>query len=278
MSNVNQYPNLGVKEDGTKLCGLYSAQYSLTRNIASIYSVGSSDAIARYGELPNIELSFSQHLGAGDVNYTKISKESKIELTNRGGSVVCDKAFLTKINYTFNIDGPFLLSKTYLGYLKGKGGGGSGSESCKDQGPIVYTRKDYTGGFPPGISSSALVSVNVEISIDRQLIGEFATRRPYASYIVFPIKTVFTYEAYTDGVDTLEIDDMKYACGNANQPTYSLNAAACGHSVSTSNAYLTSLSYSGGDANKGAKPQTVTVSFTSFENPSKDLEPVYIFP
>jgi hypothetical protein len=259
---INFFHNLGVKSGGP-LCGLYSAQYSFSRSIKSIYSPGNSNPIAKYAELPNIEMSYSQYMdSAGSPSPSEFNSISKIELQNRSGSVICDLALLSKLVYSFTIDGPFLVTKTYQGY--GKPAGGGAASICSGT-PRIFKRQDYSGGSPPGIGSSVLVGVTAEITVNRQTVPEFATRRPYASFVSYPMTSSIKYDLYTESVDSYILDAFAQACGDPNSTTYSLSAGACGVSVSISKAYVTDLSYSGGDAVKGSSPQTVSVTFTSYE-------------
>ena len=61
-SDINNFFNLGVKKCGTNLCGLYSAEYSLSQNFRSIFPFSKDIPTAQYSELPNIELTYSQYL------------------------------------------------------------------------------------------------------------------------------------------------------------------------------------------------------------------------
>ena len=274
-SLINLYPNIGVKKGSTKLCGLYSAQYSLSRNIKSIYAYGKTSPVTKYAELPNIELSYAQYLdAAGNFDPQEFNSESKLELIIRDSTVVCDKAVLSRLSYSFGIDGPFLVTKTYTGYTKSPAG--SGSPNCTGSAPRVFKRQDYKGSVPPGINAEALTSVTVDISVNRETIPEFATRKPYGVYVAFPVTTSIKYEAYTKGADSYVLDMMKNACGDPDMGSYTLSANACGVGITVNNAFLTDLSYSGAEASKGSSPQIVSVTFTSFET-YPGIKPVVLF-
>lgn len=273
--NLNKYFNLGLKKCGTNLCGLYSAEYSLSQNIRSVFPFGKDVAIAQYSELPNIELTYSQYLdSAGTFNGSEFNTITKLELANRKGSVICDMALLSKITYDFNIDGPFLVTKNYLGFYKPSSG--SASSKCSST-PRIFRRIDYTGTVPNGIDSSALISVQIEIAVNRQLVPELSTRKPYAAYVTFPVVSTITFECYTEGVDTYTIDAFSQSCGQKLLTKNTFTASACGKSIQVKNAVLSNLSYSGADAGIGSKPQTVRASFVSHDTPA-GLKPVYIFP
>lgn len=272
---INKYFNIGVKQCGSNICGVYSAQYSLSQQAQSVFPLGQTIAAVQYTELPNIEMSYSQYIdSAGSYNGSEFNASTKIELANRGGSVICDMGLLSKISYNFNIDGPFLVTKTYTGFHKPTSGGPASTCSGK---PAIRRRQDYTGSLPPGLSISGLSSVIAEVSVNRQFVGEFSTRKPYASYVVFPVTSTVTFEGYTDGADSFDINAFAAGCTQTTPTKYSLNVSACGSSISINNAIMTELSYDGADATVGSSPQKVRVTFTSQDTPA-GIKPVIIFP
>lgn len=271
---VNRYPNIGVAKCGTSICGVYSAQYSLKQDIKSIFSSGDRNPTVIYSEIPNIEVTFAQYLTYFDFDYEDLDVPYKIELISRDKTVVCDNAFLTRISYSFTTTGPFIVNQTYSGFTKPKSS--DIVPDCIEDDEIHISHwRDFKGNLPPGISSSAISSVSVDISINRQTVAEFATRKPYASYVVYPTTSSITYECYNTGVDSYVLESMKKACGTEDEQKYNLSAGACSKSIAIDQAYLTELSYSGGDAAGGSEPQKVTVGFTSYRSIAK---PVYIFP
>lgn len=272
---INRYFNLGVKKGGSNICGVYSAQYSLSQELKSVFPLAQTLAAVQYTELPNIELSYTQHIdSAGSYSGSEFNTSNKIELANRNGSVICDMGLLSKISYDFNIDGPFLVTRTFSGFHKPSSGGASSQCSSNTS---IRRRQDYTGSSPPGVSIEALSRVVAEISVNRQFVGEFSTRKPYASYIVFPVISTITFEGYTRGADTFNIDAFNTGCAQTNPTKYNLAASSCGTSISINNAVMTSLSYTGGDASEGSSIQKVTVTFTSHDTPA-GIKPVIIFP
>lgn len=272
---ISLYPNIGIKKCGENLCGLYSAQYSFNRNIRSIYAAGRSTPVTKYGELPNIEVSYSQHLDAsGNFDVSEFNTISKLELAIRDSTVVCDMAFLSRLSYSFNIDGPFLVTKTYTGYSKAQSG--SGSVNCENGSLRIFSRTDYSGSIPPGIASDAITSVTVDITVNRETVPEFATRKPYGIYIVYPITSSIKFDAYTKGADSYVLDSMQNACGDPDLVLYSLSARACGKGITINKALLTDLTYSGGEATANSAPQTVSVTFTSYET-FDGIKPTILF-
>jgi hypothetical protein len=72
------------------------------------------------------------------------------------------------------------------------------------------------------------------------------------------------------------LDSLQNSCGDPSLGFYSLSASACGKGISINNAVLTELSYSGGDASSGSTPQTVNITFTSYDSYSA-IKPVIFF-
>lgn len=271
---INQFHKLSVTKSGSSLSGLISAEYALSRNINNLYKIGNSAPIATYGDMPEIQVSYTGHAAAmGSFNVSEANELSDITINGVNGGVNASLALLSKFSYNFQTDGPFTITKSYLGFAKSSaqsGGGGGGGLAQ------VLKRADYSGSLPPGISGNYLQGVNVEITINRQNIGEFATRKPYASVVQFPTQQSITYEVIASSMDSITIDDLYNACKNPNSATYDASIAACGVSFGISKAYVTNIQYSGGEASAGSKPQTISITYTSYEK-IPGLKPVIYF-
>lgn len=273
---INQFHKLSVTNCGTSLSGLISAEYALTRNINTLYKIGNRSPIATYGDMPEIQVSYTGHAPEmGSFNSSEANKLSTITISGANGGVSASLALLSKFSYNFQTDGPFTITKSYTGFAKpsagGGGGGGGGYGSV-----TVAKRADYGGNLPAGISGNYLQSVSAEISINRQNIGEFATRKPYASVVQFPLQQSITYEVIASAMDSITIENLYAACKNPDSQTYSASISACGASFSISKAYVTSIQYSGGEASLGSKPQTISITYTSYED-IPGIKPVIYF-
>jgi hypothetical protein len=88
--------------------------------------------------------------------------------------------------------------------------------------------------------------------------------------------TSIKYDFLTEGVDSYVLDAFSQACGDPDTTKYSLSASSCGISIAVNSAFITDLSYSGGEASQSSKPQTGSVTFTSYETIS-GLKPVIKF-
>lgn len=273
---INQFHKLSVTKCGNSLSGLISAEYALSRNINSLYKMGNSSPIATYGDMPEIQVSYTGHAAEmGSFNVSEANKLSDITINGVNGGVNASLALLSNFSYNFQTDGPFTITKSYLGFVKSSaqsgGGGGGGSPQVQ-----VLKRADYSGSLPPGISGNYLQGVSAEISINRENIGEFATRKPYASIVQFPTQQSITYEVIASSMDSITISDLYNACKNPNSDTYDASIAACGVSFGISKAYVTNIQYSGGEASAGSKPQTISITYTSYEK-IPGLKPVIYF-
>lgn len=273
---INQFHKLSVSKCGNSLSGLISAEYALSRNINSLYSLGNRSPIATYGDMPEIQVSYTGHAPEmGSFNATEANTLATIDISGSNGGVNASLALLSKFSYNFQTDGPFTITKSFLGYAKepagGGGGGGGGYGSV-----LVAKRQDYGGNLPAGIAGNYLTGVSAEITINRQNIGEFATRKPYASVVQFPLQQSITYDVIASAMDSITISNLYNACKNPGSQTYSAGISACGASFSISKAYVTSIQYSGGEASLGSKPQTISITYTSYED-IPGIKPIIYF-
>lgn len=273
--HINRYKDLSVTKGGSALSGLVSATYGFNRNINTLFTTGNSQPVAKYGDTPDIQVSYTGYSNkVGGFDLGEANSFTNIAINGKNGGVVCDLALLASVSYNFSIDSPFTITKTFKGYSKPAGAGGS---SGLDEEFHAPARQDYTGSLPAGISGNHLQKVTAEISIERQVIQEFARRKPYACVINYPIKQSITYEVFSDSLDSVTIDDLGQACKNPSSEKYNATITACGSSFTIANAYVTSINYSGGEAQRGGSPQTISITYTSYED-IPGLIPVIIFP
>jgi hypothetical protein len=257
-AHINQYKDLCASKGGP---GLAAVSYSLSRGVKNVYGPGQRKAIATYGELPTIELSISSYSGSFSVE--EANSLSSVSISGKGGSTSVDKAVLSGFSFDLSVDSPLIVTKTYSGFAKSSSSGGGGG--CADQ-PSIVKRQDFGGSIPAEIAGNHLQRVSGRVSIGRQFINEFATRRPYASVVTFPIERSITFEAYTNNMDSVIIEDMERACKNQQSATSDVGVSACGFSFNITKAYITSLEYSGGDASSPGDFQTVSITYTSYED------------
>jgi hypothetical protein len=267
--HANQYKDLSVSKDGSPIAGLISASYSFTRNVNSIYTTGKRTPIAAYGELPDINVSYSAYSQSFDP--TEANNFSTIDISAKNGGVAASYCLLTGFSFELSVDSFLAVTKTFTGYSKPSGSSG-GSSSGQ---PLIIKRQDFSGAIPAGIAGNHLQKVSGEVSIDRQIIPQFATRKPYASIVNFPITRSITYEAITDNMDSITIEDLKEACRNPTSLRYGVGISACGFSFSIEKAFVTAINYSGGDATSVGDFQTVSITYTSYED-IPEIDPVVL--
>lgn len=270
---LNRYNYLSVTKCGVKLHGIISADYSLSKNINNIYKLGSADSIASYPDLADIEASITGYSNlVGGFDTSEANNFVQLEIQGVNGGVAIDFALLSSVKYNFQIEGPFTITKSYKGF--GKPMAGSFSGPTDDQ-YTTSSRKDWSGSLPDGISNNYLQSISADITINREYINQFAKRKPYASIVSYPIIRSITYEVLASSMDSTTIKDFDTACMNPLSNKYSANFSACGVSFTIDNAHITNIQYSGGEASSGSSPQTISITYSSYDN-ILGLQPVLI--
>ncbi len=272
---INRFKDLSVSKAGSPINGLVSARYSLNRDVNNIFKLGSSNPVANYGSLPEIEVSYTGYANGsiGGFDVSEANTFTTISINGSNGGVSCGLAVLSSVRFDMSVDEPFTITKTFTGYSKPQGGEGGGGGSLL---PYVIKRADYSGGLPSGISGNYLTKVSAEISISREIVGEFATRRPYASVVTYPIKQSITYDVIASAMDSVVIDDLYQACENPDSTKYDASIGACGIGYGISNAYVTSIEYGGGEASPNGSPQTISITYTSYDEIPR-LKPIILF-
>lgn len=282
------YGCLGIGQCGSgPMSGIISAKYSLNREINHIFAPGKTNPIATYGAMPNIEISYTQYLSSftslasenGLNNFTgfdmMVGSDSSTSNPNLNKTIRGSFMLLNSITYNLGINSPFTVEKSYSGYSKPAGGpGGTLPASTAN----VLRRQSFNGTLPSQIAETSPQNISASFKINRDFIGEFGTRKPYASYIRFPIESSCTFEVLTKELDQYVIDAMQSACQNPQTYSQDIVLSLCGNlgSITIKKAYLTSLSYSGGDAGSNDN-QTLSVTYTGYASPD-NITPVLILP
>jgi hypothetical protein len=277
------YACLGVKQCNSPGAyqGVISGAVSLNRSFNTIAKRGSTNPVATYGELPDVEFTYKSYLN----NFSGLDDEAGVNdpigldlvigndtspLLNGGSSVRVNYALLSNITISMPVDGFFTIQKTYKGFVKETGSGGTiGSASNAN----VPRRQFYIGGAPEQLVG-ALQNVEISIDINRTFIPQFATRKPYASAINFPIQSSVTFDVLAQGADGYGIDALYSACQNPRSYKTNLSIQFCGGGIGINKAYITSLKYSGGDANTPDNLRA-SVTYTSYSSP-QNIEPIII--
>ena len=266
-----------------------SGSLSLNRAFNNIFARGKRNPIATYGEMPNVEFTYSQYLSSfiafasenGINNPTGfdliIGDDDASFLSGNNSTARCSFALLNTVTYNLPVDAPFTVERKYIGFSKLTGSAaGLPAESTG----TVLRRQAFASGLPSGLGEQAPQNISINFTINRTPVNEFATRKPYASYVNFPLETTVTFEVLTQSIDNYTINALESACQNPlshkQDITISLNCG--GGSITIPQAYLTNLNYSGGDAGSNSN-QTLSVTFTSYKvTNSESIKPVTIMP
>lgn len=291
------------KGQSSYINGAISASLSLTRNINTIMRPGKKEPVAIYSDLPDVQFTYSQYVDSSNFKgllETLTGLNNYIELAlligsdTSGGlfsgpstilpsvtgspatqSVGCDLALLSSIRYNLPVDGFFTIDKTYTGYSKK--GTISNIPTFTESSAPVYRRQCWTGTLPAALNTQAVQNISIEYSINRQPIAEFATRKPYGFVTNFPIETTVNFDVLVQSLDNYSVDALESACQNPQTSKENISISVYnGQSISISDAYLTNISYNGGDANSNSN-QTMSVSYTSY-NTASAISPFVLAP
>lgn len=297
---------LGVaKCEGNQLLhDVISAEFGLNLKINNILTPGSQDPVAIYGDVPDIDFSYTSYL----VSFVPIASEYALNsfggfnmaigldsdnsgsygglfsgasalMDNVQGSppsaaIGCSLANLTSVTYSLPVDDFFTVTRSYKGFSR---------PSANTPSPFTESegspkrRQCFTGSLPSRIIDNAIQNIDITYTINRTPVPEFATRKPYASYVNFPIETTVTFDLLTQKLDTYTIDAMQTACKNPPSLKENITISVQGAgSLTINNCYLTSLRYSGGSANSSDN-QTMAATYTSYQT-IPGIKPVVFAP
>lgn len=281
---------------GAPLPHVISASLSLSQSYKSTFAQGSIQPSSTYGEMPDVEISYKSYLknfsglasepglndfiglelfvGSDDFSGWDPNSETNPVLT---GTVSASYLLLSEVTYTLSVDKPFTVERKYKGFSKdlGKGSGPTPYVSSPGAMDNVLMRHTYTGNLPSELSGNAPQNISVSFSINRDYVGEFGTRKPYASYVNFPIESSVTFDLLAQSMDGVVISAMDSACQNPTSYKQNININLCeGGGVTINNARLTSLNYSGADSD-GNSNLTLSATYTGYGSPD-NIKPVII--
>ena len=268
-----------------------SGSLSLSRSISNIFARGKRDPIATYGEMPSVDFTYSQYLStltpfADEIGINDptgfdllIGDDSADYISGTLSSTRCSFALLSSVTYNLPVDSFFTVEKKYIGFSK-KTGSATGFDSIVSDPDPILRRNSFVSGLPSQLNNQPIQNISINFSINRTPVNEFATRKPYASYVNFPLETTVTFEVLTQQIDSYSMDALESACQNPSSYKQDITIAlSCGGgSITIPQAYLTNLNYSGGDANSSSN-QTLSATYTSYKVAnSQQIKPVIIMP
>lgn len=294
-NNRVYYACLGVAPcRGNGYTKVISGSLSFERPYNNIFTIGKRIPIATWGEIPDVTFTYKKYLdsfipfaqeeGINDfVGFdlfigedTDSSNKIKENLTESTSGARCSLALLESVTYNLSVSEPFTVERRYKGSSKPSY---SGPSSVPAASGSIARREYFVGGLPSKLNNNAIQNISISFSINRSAIEQFATRKPYAYTVNWPIETNVTFELLNQNGESYEADSNITACKNPTSNKENITISLCGgNSIIIPNAYLTSLNYSGGDANSNSN-QTIIASFTSYDViNSESIKPVIITP
>jgi hypothetical protein len=288
------YSCLGVSVGGgDRLQGATSVGISASRSISNSYTFQNANPVVTYAALPEIEVTVASYLSSFTALHTEEGVNDWTNIAIYAGPENChilasnqknifDYMLLNSVKYNLPSEGFFTVERTYKGLNKKPC---TISETCNPNQPnqsgTVSTRRHYVSGKPSIVQNNPITNISIDISINRNFINEFGTRKPYASYINFPIETSCTFECIVQNFDDLEFDLNQTACKNIDLTPENISIAICNESAGNSNftisnAFLTNFSYTGAEAT-GNSSLSFSATYTGYMA-SSSINPVIIVP
>lgn len=275
--------------------GVKSVGFSFSRGITNVYGRGTSNPAATYGQFPDIQLDYSSHVtyaggfpgfqnepGLNDYVAFDVSIGSDTEelLSTPLQTIRASYMLLNSVTYNLTVDGLFSIDRTFKGWNKSSSCGIAPGRSAESSG-IILTRAAFSNAgssLPSTLNNTALQNIQVSININRSLVNEFATRKPYASYINFPIETTCKFETnILDSLDQYSFDMLDTACKNGPLDQEDIIIGTCaGSPITIEKAYLTSYDYSGAEATNNGSNLTLSLTYTGYQSPAGISPVIYI--
>jgi hypothetical protein len=276
--------------------GVKSVGFSLSRSITNVYGRGSSAPAATYGQLPDVEFSYSSHVTTttgfpgfqnepGLTDYVSfdmmIGSDTAPLLTTPIQTLRMSYMLLSSVTYNLAVDGLFSIDRTFKGWNKSANCGQGLGRIAASSG-IILNRSAFNSQnstLPSIVAGSAIQNINVSMNINRSFVGEFATRKPYASYINFPIETTCTIDTIVqNSLENYTFDLLQTACRNGPLYTENLKIATCSNNASIfiNQAHLTSFDYSGAEAQQGGSNLKLSLNYTGYQPPIGIKPVIYI--
>lgn len=284
------YACLGVAPcGGGGYTGVISGSLSFERPFNNIFARGNRTPIATWGEIPNVTFTYKKYLdsfvafvdelGVNDFTGFDIFIGSDIEpnLTSSTSGARCSLALLESVVYNLPADAPFTVERQYRGSSKPTYQGPSSVPAAEQD---VLLRQYFVSGLPNKLNGNPIQNITISFSINRSAVEQFATRKPYAYTVNWPLETTVTFDLINQSGESYTADSNITACKNptSNKENITISLCGGGGSITIPNAYLTSLNYSGGDSDSNSN-QTISATFTSYDVVnSQSIKPVILTP
>jgi hypothetical protein len=315
--------------------GVQSVGFTSTFETEQTFQLGAIDIYAIAENVPNVETTMSKALdgtcplylmcmgGQSGIVGANLSSFNATEMNNKGlgalanntvsfrlgiyndtlsnvdGNtndwVQCSGMYLSRLNYTFPVDGNATEEITLVGNNKRWSQNNPGLGTMTAVTPTgeyaiakKLARRQYinvnnstmptgSGGLPTGVSSNIdlhLQNITISADLGRDQINELGSFAPYHRYATFPIEVTSEFEMIATEGDYIDANDFLFqsGCGvrytNINTFPIQLNVCGSGNAVLDiylgSGNQLTSVNYTGGDT--GGGNATITYSFRNYND------------
>lgn len=294
-NNRVYYACLGVAPcGGDGYTKVISGSLSFERPYNNIFTRGNRNPIAIWGEIPNVTFTYKKYLDSFSPLYQElgindfvgfdlfIGKDTEKNLTESTSGARCSLALLERVTYNLSVSESFTVERQYKGSSKPLYTGISSVPAASGN---VARREYFVSGLPGKLNNNPIQNITISFSINRNAVEQFATRKPYAYTVNWPIETNVTFELLNQNGESYIADSNITACKNPTSNKEDITISICSgadtptpSSITIPNAYLTSLNYSGADANSNSN-QIITTSFTSYDVVNSQLiKPVILTP
>lgn len=284
MNNRIFYGCLGIaKCSGPVMQGVQSIGLSISRSVNTLFTPGKKTYAGKYSNLPEIELSYTSYIDSiipfesepglsGYTGFVVLAGDDNKKCLGAGSltTVSFSELLLSSVTYNISIDGPFTVERKYKGWS---------SKSCTHSGLGVFANCNSSissnlkkrgcflpSSLPSEVSGQNIQSVTVTFNINREFINQFADRKPYASYVTFPIETSCTFDVLAKSLSSVNFP-APVKCKNTETGGSNISFSVGSSSITVSKAVLTGLNYSGGEAKKGGSNLRISATYTSYETP-----------
>ena len=293
MANRIFYGCLGIAAcGGPPIQGVQSVSLSANRSVSTIFTPGKKTYAGKYSNLPDIELSYTKYADSltsfsgeaglsGYAGFTILAGDDTKKCLGGSGSLTTigfKELLLSSITYTISVDGPFTVERKYKGWS---------SEACASNGLGVFANCDtsiastikrkgcFSASFLPSeISAQTIQSVIITFTVNREFINQLGSRKPYASYVTFPVETSCTFDVLAKSLSSIDFP-QPVDCKNTSAVETNISLGIGGSSITIDKAVLTGLNYSGGEAKTGGSNLRISATYTSYETPGS-LKPFII--
>lgn len=285
----------------TILEGVQSVGVTSSKGIEYFLPSKSINSSGFYSTVPDISFNYSQLLhsfenlsdlyGVNDyVDLYMFVGEDNLECLDPRKYILCRYLLLDSIEYNLSINDFFTLTKNFKGFSRYICSTTNNITVPRCGIPIpantdlVGRRQNFhiSGSSLPSIltTSNVLQNITIKSSINRKQISETGTKTPYGSSVNFPVETSISFELVSQNLDNYNDTFNIASCAGLTEDFTNITIGICGRgneisgSLTINDAYLSNVSYNGGDT--GGGNQILTIEYISYD--STGIDSVIEFP